>query len=139
MYATIGYIVPEYFKFPGYVSPTFDIRFEDVPNGIKALGVVPVEGWLQIIAFCGYFEMVVNTPLHPSEPGNYYKGRLGIFHVWWNQIGNTAYQMVDPEKRRNSFNAEIANGRLAMVAIIGMFAQNGVTGTTGPAMWFPSS
>merc|ERR1712165_181004 len=34
-------------------------------------------------------------------------------------------------------NAEIANGRLAMFAIMAMMFQNGTVGTTGPEMWLP--
>ena len=37
MYATIGYIVPEYYKFPGYLSPSLGLKFADVPNGLAAL------------------------------------------------------------------------------------------------------
>merc|ERR1712190_180953 len=79
MFATIGYIVPCYGKLPGYLSPTLDIKFEDVPHGLGAFSKVPLEAWLQIIAFCGWFELVVYQPKHPTEPGNYYKGRLGAF------------------------------------------------------------
>eukprot|EP00931_Biecheleriopsis_adriatica_P027797 TRINITY_DN16649_c0_g1_i1.p1 TRINITY_DN16649_c0_g1~~TRINITY_DN16649_c0_g1_i1.p1 ORF type:complete len:303 (-),score=49.15 TRINITY_DN16649_c0_g1_i1:23-871(-) len=119
MYATIGYILPEYIRWPGYISPSADLTFEDCPNGLQALAKVPTEGWLQIIAWCGMYEVVINQPKHPSEPGNYYKGRLGA--IPGTQIG-------DEEKRRNSMNAELANGRLAMMAIIGMFFQDGLTG-----------
>ena len=31
-----GYIVPEYYKFDGYLSPSMDLKFADVPNGLKA-------------------------------------------------------------------------------------------------------
>ena len=37
MYATMGYIVPEYYKFPGYLSPSLGLKFADVPNGLAAL------------------------------------------------------------------------------------------------------
>ena len=37
MYATMGYIVPEYYKFPGYLSPSLGLKFSDVPNGLAAL------------------------------------------------------------------------------------------------------
>ena len=37
MYATIGYIVPEHYKFPGYLSPSLGLKFSDVPNGLAAL------------------------------------------------------------------------------------------------------
>merc|ERR1711992_50179 len=35
----------------------------------------------------------------------------------------------DPESRKYKLNAELANGRLAMMAIIGMFFQDGLTGS----------
>merc|ERR1719447_1664070 len=35
----------------------------------------------------------------------------------------------DPEYRKSKLNAELANGRLAMMAIIGMFFQDGLTGS----------
>mmetsp|Transcript_70947 Transcript_70947/g.154141 ORF Transcript_70947/g.154141 Transcript_70947/m.154141 type:complete len:278 (-) Transcript_70947:83-916(-) len=136
MFATMGYMLPEYYRFPGYLSPSLDLRFEDMPNGLEAFDKMPAEGWLQIVALCGYWELVVNQPLHPTEPGNYYKGRLGIFNRSWGP-SDVAYQMPDPDKRRYSLNAEIANGRLAMIAITGMMVQNGLAGSTGPEMWLP--
>ena len=119
MYATIGYIIPEYFRWPGYLSPTEDLTFADVPNGLGALLKVPPEGWLQILAWCGMYEILINQPKHPSEPGNYYKGRLGVL---------PGTQIVDPEKRKRSLNAELANGRLAMIAIFWMWIQDGLNG-----------
>ena len=47
--------------------------------------------------------------------------------------------MEDPEARKKKLNAELANGRLAMTAIVAMLFQNGTVGTTGPEMWLPSS
>merc|ERR1712048_909182 len=40
MIACLGYIVPEYFKFPGLLSPSAGLKFEDAPNGLKALSKV---------------------------------------------------------------------------------------------------
>merc|ERR1712050_814231 len=57
MIACIGYIVPEFFKWPGYLSPSQDLAFADVPNGLKALSVVPFLGWTQIIGFVGLLEV----------------------------------------------------------------------------------
>merc|ERR1711988_1107038 len=34
MIASIGYIVPEYFKWPGYCTPSSGLAFGDVPNGL---------------------------------------------------------------------------------------------------------
>merc|ERR1711988_477940 len=118
MYATIGYIVPEYLRFPGKLSPSTGLKFTDVPNGLAALSKVPAAGWLQIFAFIGTYEVTYTEV--PGEPGNYGKGRLGA-----GIFGSVA----DSEKRTRGLNSEIANGRLAMMAIIGMFYQDGLTGS----------
>eukprot|EP00931_Biecheleriopsis_adriatica_P021694 TRINITY_DN1411_c0_g1_i3.p1 TRINITY_DN1411_c0_g1~~TRINITY_DN1411_c0_g1_i3.p1 ORF type:complete len:1700 (-),score=404.63 TRINITY_DN1411_c0_g1_i3:208-5307(-) len=121
MFATMGYITPEYFKFGGDLSPSQNLKFEDVPNGLKALAVVPKEGWAQIIAFIAFLELAVNKPT--SEPGNYGKGTFGLGNVGFN------VSVQEPEVRFKKLQAELANGRLAMVAIIGMFFQDGLTGS----------
>jgi len=120
MFATMGYIAPEWTRWPGYASPSTDLKFSDIPNGLKALDVLPLEGWLQIIAWCGFLETCVNTPQNPREPGNYYRGRFGIA---------PGYYIPDPELREQKLNAELANGRLAMMAIVGMWFQDGLTGS----------
>merc|ERR1719305_1662038 len=56
MLACIGYIVPEYFKWPGFVSPSQAIRFTDIPNGLGAFSKIPFEGWLQMVLFVGHYE-----------------------------------------------------------------------------------
>merc|ERR1711963_1325070 len=71
MLATIGYIVPEYFKFDGELSPSTGLKFADVPNGLKALSTVPAAGLAQMVAFVGFIELAVNKPT--GEPGNYGK------------------------------------------------------------------
>jgi len=116
MYACIGYIVPEYYKFPGYLSPSQGLKFADIPNGLSALEKVPGTGILQWILFCGVYELFINK--RTDEPGNYGKGWLGM-----------GAPMTDADKRKRTLNAELANGRLAMMAIIGMFYQDGLTGS----------
>merc|ERR1712137_1038723 len=139
MYACIGYFVPEYTKFGGYLSPSMGIKFSDVPNGLGAFSKVPLFGWLQIVAFCGYVEYTgffqgkqeigwgkdASMTSGKGEPGNYGLGWIGAF--------NTIKPI--PALRQRKLNAELANGRLAMVAILAMFFQNGTFGTTGPEMW----
>merc|ERR1712151_1235597 len=44
-------------------------------------------------------------------------------------MGGVSASIEDPEVRSKKLSAELANGRLAMVAIIGMFFQNGLTGS----------
>ena len=94
--ATIGYIVPEYFKWPGYLSPSMGLKFADVPNGLAAIGKVPGNGWAQIVAFAGYYELSVYQ--YKGVPGEY---------------GWKAISSQDPEVRKRKLNAELANGRLA--------------------------
>merc|ERR1711904_650964 len=135
MYATVGYMVPEYFKFPGYLSPSASLKFADVPNGLGALSKLPLLGGAQIIAFCGVIETTGffsgrategrgargnNTMKDSTESGT--PGDYGI------GFPNFVGKVADPQEKRKKLAAELANGRLAMVAIIGMFFQDGLTG-----------
>merc|ERR1711974_545154 len=136
MYATIGYMVPEYFKFPGYLSPSSSLKFADVPNGLGALSKLPALGGAQIVAFCGIIETTgffsgfstdgrgprgigqMKDSTESGTPGDYGIG-------FPNFIGKVS----DPEAKKSKLAAELANGRLAMMAIIGMFFQDGLTGS----------
>merc|ERR1719311_569726 len=119
MLACIGYIVPEYFRWPGMLSPSEGISFTDVPNGLGALAKVPVAGWAQIFAFAGAVELGLFKPT--GEPGNYGQGFLGALGI----LGS----IQETSLRKKKLGAEISNGRLAMFAIIGMFFQDGLTGS----------
>jgi len=119
MFAAIGYIVPEYFRWPGDLSPKLGLSFSSIPNGLAALTKVPGQGWAQIVAFLGTYELFINKPVG-DEPGNYGKGNLGLGFLG---------PVADPEARNRKLSAELANGRLAMMAIIGMFFQDGLTGS----------
>ncbi|CAE7949123.1 FCPB [Symbiodinium sp. KB8] len=69
MLATMGYIVPEYFRFPGYCSPSADLKFADIPNGLAALSKVPGAGWTQIFLFLGLVEKGLYTFDPTRQPG----------------------------------------------------------------------
>merc|ERR1711971_539830 len=121
MIATIGYMTPEFFKWPGYCSPSGKLAFTDIPNGLAAISKVPANGWVQIVAFAGFMELVY-LKYDPSRPaGDYENG--GILGV----PNGTTNPSSDAKTRQ--LNAEIANGRLAMVSIIGMFFEDGLTGS----------
>ncbi|CAK0835889.1 unnamed protein product [Prorocentrum cordatum] len=122
MWACMGYIVPEYFKWPGFLSPTAGIKFADVPNGLGALSKVPAYGWVQMIAFAGALDTGFFVYDESREPGDYANG--GVLGV-----PNASGPMEDKDARKTKLNAELANGRLAMMAIIGMFFQDGLTGS----------
>merc|ERR1711879_1032622 len=124
MFATIGYIVPEFTRLPGYLSPSYGVQFAEVPNGMSALSKVPALGLCQIVVFAGFIEVQVYNEQVNGEPGNYGAGFLGI-----RSIGIMSPGWTDPEARKKGLNSELANGRLAMVAIIGMFFQDGLTGS----------
>jgi len=128
MFAAMGFITPEYFRFPGFLSPTKGLKFADVPNGLAALSKVPFLGWIQILVFCGLVDFGLYRADPSRDPGDYENaGILGV--------PNASGPMADAEGRKRKLNSELANGRLAMMAITGMLFQNGITGTTGPAMW----
>merc|ERR1712070_1192337 len=58
MLATMGYITPEITgKFPGYLSPSTGLRFDDIPNGLAAISKVPGAGWIQIVAYGAFCEL----------------------------------------------------------------------------------
>merc|ERR1719189_2686915 len=119
MLATMGYITPELVgKLPGSISPSGGVSFADIPNGLAAISKVPAPGWAQIIAYCAF------TELAGSGEG---QGEIG-------EPGNMGWRPPllasdDPETRKTKLSAELANGRLAMMAIIGMFFQYGLTGS----------
>ncbi|CAE7850988.1 FCPA, partial [Symbiodinium sp. KB8] len=56
MLACTGYIIPEYFRWPGFLSPEKGLKFSEMPHGIAAISKVPLEGWLQIVLFIGHYE-----------------------------------------------------------------------------------
>merc|ERR1719343_1166218 len=124
MFATIGYMVPEYTRLPGFLSPSYGVKFADVPNGLSALSKVPALGLCQIVAFAGLIEVQVYNEQINGEPGNYDAGFLGI-----RSVGIMSPGFADAEARKKRLNADLANGRLAMMAIIGMFFQDGLTGS----------
>merc|ERR1712242_411408 len=117
MLATMGYITPEITgKLPGYLSPSAGLKFEDIPNGLSAISKVLGLVWSQIFAWCAYAEITNGYEWDKKEPGN----------VGWNP---PLLVSSDPETRKRRLSAELANGRLAMMAIIGMFFQDGLTGS----------
>merc|ERR1712066_1174032 len=97
----------------GYLSPSAGLKFADIPNGLAAISKVPALGWAQIVAYSGFCELSAGSDdWKTGTPGDY---------------GFKVLTSDDPTEKTKKLSAEIANGRLAMMAIIGMFFQDGLT------------
>merc|ERR1719356_995041 len=129
MLATIGYIAPFYGKLPGYLSFSKKIKFADIPLGVKGFLKIPSGGLIQIILLGALIEFGLGgggpsargiEEWKSGPAGDYGRGFLGLFGP-----------VMDPERRKRSLNSEIANGRLAMMAMVGIVIQEGVAGGTG--------
>ncbi|CAK8995085.1 unnamed protein product [Durusdinium trenchii] len=124
MFATIGMLWPDVFgKFDGYLSPSQNLKFADVPSGLAAISKVPLEGWLQVLLVAGLIE----TQLFKDQSFG------GFAYAKYGEPGNfgTGYwgrKIQDPAERRLKLTTELNNGRLAMVAMTAMLIQNGLTG-----------
>ena len=92
MLCTIGYIVPEIYKFPGDIAP--GISFQSIPNGVAAIDAIPSLGWMQIIFLIGAVD---------------YYGYLGSY-----TFGQAL--ALTPEVLYQRQQSELTHGRLAMLA-----------------------
>merc|ERR1719201_2319019 len=110
MIATIGYVVPEKFGTFGDIKLGGDVKFSDVPNGVQALFKIPAVGLLHI--------RILETQF-PNENGDYGTGYFG--------------QSLEEPLKSRKLAMEIANRRLAMLGIMGLLAQDVVTGGHPPA------
>jgi len=94
------------------LSPSAGLKFTDIPCTIDAIYKVPLSGWLQIGAICGLLEAK-----NLAFPTNYgYPPFLGSINK------------LSPEDKARKLTAEINNGRLAMMSMAAIVAQNGITG-----------
>merc|ERR1719189_423634 len=114
MLATMGYITPELVgKLPGMLSPSKGLAFSEIPNGLGAISKVPALGWGQIVAYCAACE-ISGMSNRSDAPGDF----------GWKVLTSS-----DPQEKNKKLASELANGRLAMMAIIGLFFQDGLTGS----------
>ena len=101
-------------EFPGYLSKSADLKFSDVPDGFKGFFSIPAAGLAQIFAFVGIVELA-------WWPANNYSGDYGCGFFGVN---------YEEEEKTKKLNAEMANGRLAMLGVAGAMFAEGQTGQT---------
>jgi len=109
MAATVGMLVQQTTRFEGFLSPSADLKFSDIPNGLGALDAVPLAGWAQMAVLIGAHELFVKQR-EGKVPGDFGTGYFGV-------------SMDDQSsKQLRALSVEVSNGRLAMLGILGMFA-----------------
>ena len=101
--------------FDGYISPSNDLKFSDIDSGIGGLFQLPAAGLLQILLVCGLVELA-------WWPATQLDGDYGV------RLGNINNWDEEPAKELRQKNAELNNGRAAMMGIAGIFVQEVVTG-----------
>mmetsp|Transcript_44172 Transcript_44172/g.105189 ORF Transcript_44172/g.105189 Transcript_44172/m.105189 type:complete len:696 (-) Transcript_44172:111-2198(-) len=106
MIATVGYIMPEIFRFPGC---------EAFSHGLGAFESIPLEGWVQLVALVGAHEVLV-------------KPRAGGLGTSDFGLGTELLDGIEEPELERKLTAERNNGRLAMVAIMGLMVQDGMFG-----------
>lgn len=127
MAATTGYIAQECLRWPGYLSTSADVKFADIPNGIKGLAAVPPLGLAQILLFIGIMEIVTWRYYSGPWPGSVPDGKApgDVAGEFW-------VRYPDPEQKAYKLNVELNNGRAAMLGITGMLMHDHITGS-----WIP--
>ena len=115
MAAVVGVIVHNnHITFDGYLSPSQNLKFSDVPTGIDGIRAIPNAGLLQILAFFALVELA-------WLPASQYDGDYGV--GWFGEN-------LNPEEKTRKLNAEINNGRAAMMGILGNMVVEVTTGQT---------
>jgi len=106
-----------------FLSPSEGITFSDLATlpPLDAITKVPGFGWVQLIAFAGWFELIV-----ASQEGKFsdVPGDFG-----YDPLGFTKREGgLESEELKSLRLKEIKNGRLAMIAIAGWVADEVIPG-----------
>lgn len=123
MLACLGYIVPYFSKLPGSLTLDGSVTFDSVPLGVRALQALPPAGVAQILLLVGLLEFgpFKSPDIDPTLDDPPYPGDLGFDPL---DLA-TGLDQEDLDKKRA---AELANGRLAMVASLGFLVLDVLNG-----------
>ena len=122
-----GYIVQEFLRWPGYLSPSSSVKFSELPNGILALKGTPPLGLAQIFLFIGAMEICTWRFYEGPYPGTVPAGKAP-----GDVAGELWVRYEDPAEKATKLNIELNNGRAAMMGITGMLMHDHLTGS-----WIP--
>jgi len=119
MAAVVGTIVHNnHIVFDGYLSPSANLKFSDVPIGCDGIRAIPTAGLAQILAFFALVELA-------WMPASKYDGDYG-----------TGYgrpfvpNVLEGDELKYKLDMEINQGRAAMLGIFGAMVGEVVTGQT---------
>ena len=118
MLAILGHITTTAgVRLPGYLSPSSDVKFSDVPSGLAAFSKLPFAGVMQIVLFVGFLELFVMQDVTGQGEfvGDY---RNGYIDFGWAK--------KDKEWQTQKREIEINNGRAAMMGILALMVHEGL-------------
>merc|ERR1719217_266911 len=127
-------------RFPGYLSPSLELKFADMPVGCFAsLEAVPTAGWLAIMLTTCMTETgaIANAPKteFPILGGVYWGTPQTVDKAPGDIAGEGWTRYSDPEVKAFKLNAERNNGRAALLGVDALYPTGGLGGDAPPAIF----